>query len=166
MARQRDYQRSKVYAWENAQPWMHKKSYLTEREVVRAVSKLDRIFKKKTGCEIRNGEYYKSYANRFRMVLRREWALSYGVLLHEYAHTIEANDIFSEDGSHGKDFVSIYCCLLHAFHPMQPSFANLAQSCNEHGVEFREFDYWWEKLNLTKRIKPFSHKRYEQQEVA
>ena len=161
MARQRDYQRSKVYAWENAQPWMDKKSDLKEKDINKAMKRLNKIFRKRIRCSIRNGEHYKSYANSWLIVLRREWALNYAVLLHEYAHSLEAWQLETTEDGHGKDFVSIYCCLLHAFHPTQPSFSDLAQSCNEHGVEFREFDYWWEKLGLTKRLKPFKQPHYE-----
>jgi len=160
----RDSQKDKVYVWEQSQPWFTWNSYLTEDQILKATKKLDRnipftpiegrfnirLENKKTKIEFSSGRGA-SYANKRRIKLKREWALNYNVLFHEYSHNLAPRG-----EAHGRNFVSIYCCLLVAFHPRQPSFKELAISLNVHKVDFKEFDYWWEKLKLSRRMKPFA----------
>jgi hypothetical protein len=159
----RDYQRRKVYKWEGSQPWWTMKSYLTEQQVLDAVKKLDKNLpwvsfskngwskinkqKRKTKVIFSNGRG-PSNANNKRIKLKREWALNYNVILHEYAH------LFTRD-KHGPKFVSVYCCLLVAYHPDKPTFKELAKTLNERNIDFDLFDRTWRILELSKRIKPF-----------
>lgn len=160
----RDYQRDKVYVWEQSQPWFTWNSYLTEEQILDATKKLDRnipympvdgrfyeeVKNKKTKIVFSSGRG-SSLASKRRILLKREWALNYNVLFHEYSHNLAPTH-----EHHGENFVSIYCCLLVAYHPQRPTFKQLAASLNEHNVNFKEFDYWWNKLKLSKRIKPFA----------
>tara|TARA_R100000773_G_C4220832_1_gene119605 strand:+ start:1293 stop:2030 length:738 start_codon:yes stop_codon:yes gene_type:complete len=150
----RDKQRQKVYKWERSQPWHTYNSYLTEKEAKWCYEKLDYNLRKK-GQRTQvifssgRGSSNASYRNgRPRILLKREWALNYNVILHEFAH------ILTGDG-HGPNFVSVYCCLLHVYHPDAPTFKELARTLNEQNVDFKSFDYWYKKLKLSKRIKPF-----------
>jgi len=159
----RDYQAKKVYDWERSQSWWTWNSYLTEEQVKKCIHKLDNnlpflVFSKtgfyhihkqrrKTKIVFSNGRG-SSNASRERILLKRDWALNYNVILHEYAHLL-SKDI------HGPKFVSVYCCLLVAYHPHQITFKELAKSLNEYNVDFKEFDYTWKLLKLSRRIKPF-----------
>lgn len=160
----RDFQRSKVYRWENDQPWFSQKSYLSEDQVLDSVKKLDRnlpwVILTKSGYRYINDQKRKtkiifsngrgsSNASDERILLKRNWALNYSILLHEYSH------LLSED-VHGPNFVSIYCCLLVAYHPDKPTFKELAKSLNEYNIDFKEFDYTWKLLKLSNNIKPFN----------
>lgn len=158
----RDYQKKRVYTWENNQAWMQKDGvYLTKDECRAIVNRLDKIIKPVFRVKLVFGTGRgPSRATHRKIYLKEEWGQSLGVLLHEYAHVVECGFKRTED-HHGRDFVSIFCCLLHVFHPMQPSFKELAQSCNDFGVNFKEFDYWMQKLKLSKRYKPFGAMRTE-----
>tara|TARA_R100001129_G_scaffold113584_1_gene78355 strand:+ start:2998 stop:3513 length:516 start_codon:yes stop_codon:yes gene_type:complete len=161
----RDYQRTKVYRWEREQPWASRKSYLTEQQVLDAVKKLDKnlpwVSFSKNGWSKINGQKRKtkvifsngrgtSNANTKRIKLKRDWAMTYDVLLHEYAHQLSRD-------KHGPKFVSVYCCLLVAYHPDKPTFKELAKTLNEHNIDFDLFDRTWRILELSKRIKPFNN---------
>lgn len=150
----RDYQRRKVYEWERSQPWYTWNSYLTEKQVMKCYEKLDNNLRKK-GQRIKvvfsSGRGSSNAGWRYgrpRVLLKREWALNYNVILHEYAH------LLSKD-NHGPKFVSVYCCLLVAYHPDKPTFKELAKTLNEHNIDFDSFDRTWKILKLSKRIKPF-----------
>jgi len=167
----RDYQAKKVYDWEHSQSWWTWNSYLTEEQVKKCIQKLDnnlpniiltkndfytpRLYinkvlqrKRKTKIIFSNGRGSSNATGFYKIKLKRQWALNYNVILHEYAH------LLTED-HHGANFVSVYCCLLVAYHPHQPTFKELAKSLNEHNIDFKEFDYTWKLLKLSKRIKPF-----------
>ena len=150
----RDKQRQKVYNWERSQPWYTWNSYLTEKEAKWCYEKLDyNLRKKKTRTKVvfssgRGSSNAGWRRGTPRVLLKREWALNHAVILHEFAH------LLTTDG-HGPSFVSVYCCLLHVYHPDAPTFKELARTLNEQNVDFKSFDYWYKKLKLSKRIKPF-----------
>ena len=143
----RDTQRQKVYDWENAQSFMIKKSYLTQKQCRAVIKRLNKIFEKQVRHEFKNG-YGTCFARGNQIIIRNEWGRSYGVLLHEYAHCLTSD-------KHGKKFVSEFCILLHHLHPLQPSLSELAKSLNEAKVDFCSFDKTISKRKLSKRFKTF-----------
>ena len=144
----RDFQKKRVYDWELSQSWMSKISYLTEQQVRLIIERLDKVFKRNTKIKFKNG-YGVSFARGSSEIhLRKEWALNYGVILHEYAH------ILTKD-LHGRQFVSAYCNLLNTFHPKQPSIDELCQTMYQFRVSHDCFDEWRRKHKLSRRHKPF-----------
>ena len=144
----RDFQKKRVYDWELSQSWMSKISYLTEQQVRSVIEKLDKVFKRKTKIKFKNGYGCSFAVGKSEIHLRKEWAMNYGVILHEYAHLL-AKDL------HGRQFVSAYCNLLNIFHPKQPSIDELCQTMYQFRVSHDCFDEWRRKHKLTKRHKPF-----------
>tara|TARA_R100001443_G_scaffold86353_1_gene93032 strand:+ start:8549 stop:9286 length:738 start_codon:yes stop_codon:yes gene_type:complete len=143
-----DTQRQKVYDWEDSQSFMIKKSYLTQKQCHAVIKRLNKIFNKQVKLKFKNG-YGNSFARGQKEIfIRNEWARSYSVLLHEYAHCL-TND------KHGKSFVSEFCVLLHYLHPLQPSISELAKSLNKANVDFISFDKTIASKKLSKRFKPF-----------
>ena len=147
----RDSQRDKLYSWERKQDWWGLHSNLSDQQCIDVVKKLNRIYKRKVKLKFKNGIGSSWYhidrtAPTGEIVLRRVEHQKISVLLHEYAHALT-------DDKHGKDFVSTYCNLLHYLHPNQPSLKSLAQSLNQHGIKFLDFDKT--KSKLSKRLKPF-----------
>ena len=145
----RDTQRQKVYDWENAQSFMIKKSYLTQKQCRAVIKRLNKIFEKQVRLEFKNG-YGTCFARGNQIIIRNEWGRSYGVLLHEYAHCLTSD-------KHGKKFVSEFCILLHHLHPLQPSLSELAKSLNDAKVDFCSFDKTISNKKLSKRHKPFDN---------
>ncbi len=152
MARPRDYQRSKVYNWENSQLWCEKKQMLTHNEVLASLKKLGKIFGFQSSVKFSTGRGA-SRANRFGMTLK-EWGMCYGVILHEYAHILCDNYLLGNT-DHGKHFVTVYCVLLNKLHPLQPSYKELSASLRDRNIDFIEFDYIEDILNISNRNKPF-----------
>jgi len=144
----RDFQRKRVYDWELSQSWMSKISYLTEQQVRSVIEKLDKVFKRKTKIKFKNGYGCSFAVGKSEIRLRKEWAMNYGVILHEYAHLL-AKDL------HGRQFVSAYCNLLNIFHPKQPSIDELCQTMYQFRVSHDCFDEWRRKHKLSRRHKPF-----------
>ena len=120
----RDSQRQKCYTWENSQPWMSKKGgELTLEQAEYIVTKLNPkmyVVKGKEGCT--------AYCHRTYISLPT-WALTWSVVLHELAHS------FTPD-SHGPKFMGCFVYLIHKFHPMHPSLAELSVSMNEAKLNF------------------------------
>lgn len=148
----RDNQKRKVYRWEDSQSWMVKKSYLTQDQCKKVVSRLNKIYNKKVSINFKNGHGSSwvegSIFGGQTIIIRNDWGMSYGVLLHEYAHCL-TNDL------HGKRFVSEYCMLLHYLHPDQPSIKDLVASMNKANVEFYDFERTTCNKRLSRRLKPF-----------
>jgi hypothetical protein len=134
----RDSQRQKVYNWENSKPWMSKKGdELTYQQAEHIVHKLNPkmyIVKGRAGCT--------AYCHS-RYISLPTWALTWGVVLHELAHS------FTPD-QHGPKFVGCYVYLLHKFHPMHPSISELTASLNEANVQFTGIYNWGKKFNRIK----------------
>ena len=143
-----DFQRKRVYDWENAQSWFTREiSYLTEQQVRLIIERLDKIFKRNTTIKFKNGRGG-SWAVENEVHLRKSWALNYGVIFHEYAH------ILTKD-LHGRQFICAYCNLLNLFHPKQPSFDELCQTMYQFRVSHDCFDEWRRKHKLSRRHEPF-----------
>ena len=148
MTEVRDFQRKRVYDWENSQSWMTKISYLTEQQVRLIIKRLDKIFKRNTKIKFKDGHGCSFVEGRSEIHLRKRWSMNYGVILHEYAHLLT-------DDLHGRQFVSAYCNLLNIFHPKQPSIDELCQTMYQFRVSHDCFDEWRRKHKLSRRYKPF-----------
>ncbi len=144
----RDFQRKRVYDWENSQPWMSKISYLTEQQVRSVIEKLDKVFKRNTKIKFKSGYGCSFAVGKSEIHLRKRWGMNYGVILHEYAHLL-TKDL------HGRQFVCAYSNLLNIFHPKQPSIDELCQTMYQFRVSHDCFDEWRRKHRLTRRHKPF-----------
>lgn len=148
----RDKQKRKVYRWEDSQSWMVKRSYLTQDQCKKVVSRLNKIYNKTVSINFKNGRGSSwvegSIFGGQTINIRNDWGRSYGVLLHEYAHCL-TNDL------HGSRFVSEYCLLLHYLHPDQPSIKDLVASMNKANVQFDDFERTISNKRLSKRLKPF-----------
>ena len=144
----RDFQRKRVYDWENSQPWMSKISYLTEQQVRSVIEKLDKVFKRNTKIKFKSGYGCSFAVGKSEIHLRKRWGMNYGVILHEYAHLL-TKDL------HGRQFVCAYSNLLNIFHPKQPSIDELCQTMYQFRVSHDCFDEWKRKHRLTRRHKPF-----------
>jgi len=148
----RDIQKQKVYDWEDSQSWMIKKSYLTQDECQKVITRLNKVYGKRVGLIFKNGNgmsWARTSWSGETIYIRNAWARSYGVLLHEYAHCLT-------DDYHGSKFVSEYCLLLHHLHPEQPSIKSLVKSLNDANVSFSDFEKTVSKKKLSKRHKPFA----------
>ena len=144
----RDFQRKRVYDWENSQPWMSKISYLTEQKARQTIGRLDKVFKRNTKIKFKNGYGCSFAVGKSEIHLRKRWGMNYGVILHEYAHLL-AKDL------HGRQFVCAYSNLLNIFHPKQPSIDELCETMYQFRVSHDCFDEWRRKHRLTKRHEPF-----------
>ena len=148
----RDKQKRKVYRWEDSQSWMVKRSYLTQDQCKKVVSRLNKIYNKRVSINFKNGRGNSwvegSIFGGQTINIRNDWGRSYGVLLHEYAHCL-SNDL------HNGNFVSEYCLLLHHLHPEQPSIKDLVASMNKATIQFADFEVTTSKKRLSKRLKPF-----------
>jgi hypothetical protein len=154
----RDSQKSKVYKWENRSIWMQKTSILTEKEVTTCLNVLNRQLTshyRKTlphtnafdrirprTLQFANGRGC-SYAMGRHIVLKRQWALSAGVLLHEYAHTMTFD-------LHGEDFVGCYSALVH--HYLHVPVNELARGLNKVNIQFTSIHDWLTKMKLRKSM--------------
>mgnify|MGYP003624320560 CR=1 FL=1 len=143
----RDSQRQKCYTWENSQPWMSKKGgELTLEQAEYIVTKLNPkmyVVKGKEGCT--------AYCHRTYISLPT-WALTWSVVLHELAHS------FTPD-SHGPKFMGCFVYLIHKFHPMHPSLAELSVSMNEAKLNFTGIHNWEKRFNrLTLNVETVSQK--------
>ena len=167
----RDFQRSKVYAWENAQSWSDKPGSIKRRlkedgkwgieltdpspntlskiEILFIVEKLNKVFDLdiKVQCKPKSSHkaYYRDHGKL--ICIPMTWANNWSVLLHEYAHALTNNEI-----AHGKEFVTAYCNLLHYLHPSKPCYKELAKSLNDKNIDFVSLPSsdWDKKL---KRVK-------------
>jgi len=144
----KDYQRQRLYNWENAEPWMVKKSDLTESEVLYIIKELDKIFKndwaiKETQVQFSNGRGM-SWANKSKIKLKRDWALTWGVVLHEYAHVIT-------DDKHGPEFVAIFCGLINRYHPDKPCLKGMAKTLGEYGLDFKSLKTLEDRVAISKQ---------------
>ena len=149
----RDYQRQKVYNWENAQPWMNKTGgELTYEEIEVILKKL------RPKAELKRGRYgQKASASWWgREITIPAWATTWSVVLHEIAHCLTPG---REEGAHGPKFVGCYCSLVHHFHPMHPEISALAESLREANIDFKGIHDWSKKFNRIKLTKEIVKKR-------
>ena len=149
----RDYQRQKVYNWENAQPWMNKTGgELTYEEIEVILKKLRPKAELKRG---RDGQ--KASASWWgREITIPAWATTWSVVLHEIAHCLTPG---REKAAHGPKFVGCYCSLVHHFHPMHPEISALAESLREANIDFKGIHDWSKKFNRIKLTKEIVKKR-------
>jgi hypothetical protein len=149
----RDYQRQKVYRWENAQLWSNKTGgELTYEEIEVILKKLKPKAKLKRG---RDGT--RAHASFWgREITIPAWATTWSVVLHEIAHCLTPSP---EHGAHGPEFVGCYCSLLYHFHPMHPEISELAESLRKVNVDFKGIHDWSKRFNRIKLTKEIVKKR-------
>jgi len=144
----RDYQRQRVYNWENKLDCISKTrdeekkvASLTKEEMAYIVARLNDVYKLDVSIRFRkDGRKSYFYPLDKSISICLSWADNWGVLLHEYAHAIIDDMEYKaarKYPSHGPEFVREFCRLLHYLHPDRPSFKDLATSLRESGVHFK-----------------------------
>ena len=168
----RDSQRSKVYRWESSQDWMTKTGGLSRgyaEYLAKAATKYSDLLVKFPGN--RRGCAWSSFTGK--TISLPNWALTHGVVLHEAAHSVisrrttEYGPQYASNrgvASHGPEFVTEFCLMLHYLHPQRPTIQALAQSLNERSIKFNSLND--PKLhNPYKRIKLMSEVEYNQSDT-
>ena len=151
----RDSQRNKCYTWEDSQPWMNKKGgELTYEQAEYIITKLN-----PKRYLVKGREGTTAYCHN-KYISLPSWALTWGVVLHELAHS------FTPDW-HGPKFMSCYAYLIHKFHPMHPPILELADSMRKANLNFAYIQDWKKKFGriklsietVEKQVKPLPWER-------
>ena len=144
-----DYQQSRVYKWENSSVWSEKGTKTLEIYELKYLNKrLNKLFGLKTQLQDKyaNGScHYNTYEDAIYLA---GYGFNWSVYLHEYAHALTTQ----YKPSHGKEFVSAFCALLHFVHPDKPSMSDLAKSANNYDLDFVSLkeNIWYKKLSRSR----------------